>query len=1050
MATTRSHAVRPKNSVCCRCNSKGRCINCSCKKSGKLCENCLPYRGGHCSNRDTAVGTGTLTARVEPGLDVPTSTNDLLDIHGTLQPRDIDSVPSDNVVGSMPVCFCGRQMESQSMVRCAGPGRELFHRDCVGIDGSEDTSIGSEWWCLQCSLQRVRHVRTLRHIPKGARVQAASILANIVEACVGERSSFVPWHKLFLFASTALAVPNPPASQKKVSLTTSVKNQLQSFVVQPINMESIHAVTESAPVINVNLKLKKCIETKIADGDITGAVRILSSNTTLAPFNEEVAEALQSKHPPTPCDLQLPAAPDDSTEPLRVTSENVKRSIRSFKPGSAAGPDKLSPQHLKELISQQTGEPGIRLLTALTSLANLMLAGSIPSFIQPLLYGANLIALQKPDGGVRPIAVGNSIRRMVAKAASVLVGERIGSKLRPVQLGYGSSGGCEAAVHAIRRFLSNSGPRVLMKIDYKNAFNSLRRDRLLEVIKSELPDLYPFIWQVYSSSSTLFFGDILIQSASGVQQGDPLGPALFSLSIHSLASSLLSKVNIWYLDDGTIGGSTEEVVRDFNTILQSSSSLGLELNVSKCEVIFGGMDEDCSMSALEKIHTVAPNIRVIQPHEATLLGAPLTLEALDPILGLKIDEVRRLSSRLDALHTHDALFLLRNCLAIPKLLYILRTAPMWKVQEGLNTFDETVRQALQSVCNINMDNSTWTQASLPTSKGGLGVRRASDLALPAFLASCYGTHDLVSSLLPPVELGNDPLQREALDLWEANTTCPLPPEELRGRQRRWDELFTQKTHEDLLEGATDSITRARLLSTATKESGAWLNVLPIPHLGTKLDNDSIRIATGLRLGADIVMEHTCVCGASVDRKGTHGLSCRKSGGRISRHRAANETLRRALVSGGVPSILEPVGVCREDAKRPDGMTLIPWESGRALLWDFTCWDTLAPSNRLTASTGPGVLACSAERFKQRKYSSLTPTFIFAPVCIESLGAWGESAKKFVHQVGARVRENTGEVRATSFLIQRLAIDVQRGNVASVMATIPATKDWGEVGRLLTI
>ena len=60
-------------------------------------------------------------------------------------------------------------------------------------------------------------------------------------------------------------------------------------------------------------------------------------------------------------------------------------------------------------------------------------------------------------------------------------------------------------------------------------------------------------------------------------------------------------------------------MRDFNTILQSSSSLGLELNVSKCEVIFGGMDEVCSTSALEQIHSVAPNIRVIQPHEATLL-----------------------------------------------------------------------------------------------------------------------------------------------------------------------------------------------------------------------------------------------------------------------------------------------------------------------------------------------------------------------------------------------------------------------------------------------
>ena len=43
--------------------------------------------------------------------------------------------------------------------------------------------------------------------------------------------------------------------------------------------------------------------------------------------------------------------------------------------------------------------------------------------------------------------------------------------------------------------------------------------------------------------------------------------------------------------------------------------------------------------------------------------------------------------------------------------------------------------------------------------------------------------------------------------------------------------------------------------------------------------------------------------------------------------AANETIRRALVSGDVPSVLEPVGVCCEDAKRPDGMTLIPWEGG---------------------------------------------------------------------------------------------------------------------------
>ena len=32
----------------------------------------------------------------------------------------------------------------------------------------------------------------------------------------------------------------------------------------------------------------------------------------------------------------------------------------------------------------------------------------------------------------------------------------------------------------------------------------------------------------------------------------------------------------------------------------------------------------------------------------------------------------------------------------------------------------------------------------------------------------------------------------------------------------------------------------------------------------------------------------------------------------------------ALFSGGVPAVLEPVGVCRYDGKRPNGMSLISW------------------------------------------------------------------------------------------------------------------------------
>ena len=45
------------------------------------------------------------------------------------------------------------------------------------------------------------------------------------------------------------------------------------------------------------------------------------------------------------------------------------------------------------------------------------------------------------------------------------------------------------------------------------------------------------------------------------------------------------------------------------------------------------------------------------------------------------------------------------------------------------------------------------------------------------------------------------------------------------------------------------------------------------------------------------------------------------------------------------------------------------------------------------------------------------------------------------RIGSRVMEQSGDNRATQFLIQKVAIDVQRGNAASVMATIPSSQDW---------
>ena len=128
-------------------------------------------------------------------------------------------------------------------------------------------------------------------------------------------------------------------------------------------------------------------------------------------------------------------------------------------------------------------------------------------------------------------------------------------------------------------------------------------------------------------------------------------------------------------------------------------------------------------------------------------------------------------------------------------------------------------------------------------------------------------------------------------------------------QKSWDDAGAQALAQQLLEGASDEVCRARLLASAAKGSGSWLHALPISSLELRMDDDSVRIAVGLRLGVPICGPHSCHhCGAEVDVLGHHALSCRKSEGRHQRHAALNDIIHRTLTSAHVPSRLEPPGL----------------------------------------------------------------------------------------------------------------------------------------------
>ena len=234
------------------------------------------------------------------------------------------------------------------------------------------------------------------------------------------------------------------------------------------------------------------------------------------------------------------------------------------------------------------------------------------------------------------------------------------------------------------------------------------------------------------------------------------------------------------------------------------------------------------------------------------------------------------------------------------------------------------------------------------------------------------------------------------------------------------------------------------MSASAENSSDWLHAIPVPSLGLKLDNSALRISMCLRLSSKLCHGYKCVCGSPVNHFGRHGLSCKLAQGRLPRHRIVNRILQKSLASADFPSQLEPPGLSRSDGKRPNGLTLFPYQGGKSLIWDFTCCDTVAPSNLSLSVEGAGKAAEKAEARKWDHYSELSESYHFVPIAAETFGAWAPSSLKFLKDLGHKIRMISGQQNSSHFLLQSLEIEIQRGNAASVMGTLDSSERLGEV------
>ena len=196
----------------------------------------------------------------------------------------------------------------------------------------------------------------------------------------------------------------------------------------------------------------------------------------------------------------------------------------------------------------------------------------------------------------------------------------------------------------------------------------------------------------------LINGDDIIISAEGSQQGDPLNELEFCESIQPTLFETEVRTAMGFVDDINLEGELSSVVRDVQVIINSNPTTGLVLNARKCKITAKNFE------MIDKF-SIFKNFKIVVAEDMTILGAPvLEGRAVDNILKDKIATLERSIKRLSTLQSHDALCLLKNPLAMPKLLYILRTSPCAN-NPLLQQFDMVLKNGIETVLNVQLSDT---------------------------------------------------------------------------------------------------------------------------------------------------------------------------------------------------------------------------------------------------------------------------------------------------------------------------------------------------------
>ena len=223
-------------------------------------------------------------------------------------------------------------------------------------------------------------------------------------------------------------------------------------------LDEAEAIQHSLPELNT-LKSIGDISKKFANcmrkGNVNGALKLLTSNMKngILPLNDSTLNMLKQKHPqskPASDQILLPDIPK-AVHPIifeSITVDTIRKAAMRTKGGS--GPSNLDSDGWRRiLLSNSFGDSSENLCQALARVTKKLCRDEdLSSTLEPLL-SCRLIPLNK-NPGLRPIGVGEVLRRVIGKAVVAVTHDKIVNSVGSLQVGAGHKAGCEAAIHSMK------------------------------------------------------------------------------------------------------------------------------------------------------------------------------------------------------------------------------------------------------------------------------------------------------------------------------------------------------------------------------------------------------------------------------------------------------------------------------------------------------------------------------------------------------------------------------------------------------------------------